>query len=259
MTTDAIDTAALDRALERLAATERLLIALDFDGTLSPIVPRPEEARALPEADEALQALVAAPDTTVVLVSGRSMASLEHVSGSPAHVLLVGSHGAEVKDDDGVHVELDDDERGRREALHRALESAVADHDGVWVEGKPAGFAVHTRRASDEAASAARAAARSAVEGIDGLTEREGKGVLEFAVKATSKGDSLRTLRESTGATGVLFAGDDVTDEDGFAVLGEGDLGLKVGPGETAAAYRVDDPAAVAGLLARLAALRAAR
>ncbi|AXH35437.1 trehalose-phosphatase [Humibacter sp. BT305] len=254
MSTDGTD---LDLALERLAATGHLLVALDFDGTLSPIVPRPEDARALPEADEALHALAAAPGTTVVLVSGRSMASLEHVSGSPEHVLLVGSHGAEVKDDEGVHVELDGDERVRREALHRALESAVADHADVWVEEKPAGFAVHTRRATDEVADAARASARAAVVGIDGLTEREGKGVLEFAVKATSKGDSVRTLRESTGATAVLFAGDDVTDEDGFAVLGEGDVGLKVGPGETAASYRVDDPAAVASLLTRLAALRA--
>ncbi|WP_378147382.1 trehalose-phosphatase [Cnuibacter sp. UC19_7] len=249
----------LDQAIERLATTEHLLVALDFDGTLSPIVERPEEARALPEADEALRALVAAPDTTVVLVSGRSMASLEHVTGSPEHVRLVGSHGVEVKDDDGVHVELDGDERARRDALHGVLESAVAGHAGVWVEEKPAGFAVHTRRAAADVADAARRAARAAAEDLDGLTEREGKGVIEFSVKSTSKGDSLRMLRERTGATAVLFAGDDVTDEDGFAALGEGDVGLKVGPGDTAASHRLDDPAGVAGLLARLAARRTAR
>jgi len=56
----------------------------------------------------------------------------------------------------------------------------------------------------------------------------------------------------------VLYAGDDVTDEDAFASLGPGDLGLKSGPGETVAPYRVADPAAVAAALDELARLREA-
>ena len=76
--------------------------------------------------------------------------------------------------------------------------------------------------------------------------------VLELAVVETSKGTALDVLRKRTGADAVLFAGDDVTDEKAFAVLRPGDLGVKVGPGETAAEYRVDDPEQMVALLALL-------
>ena len=68
--------------------------------------------------------------------------------------------------------------------------------------------------------------------------------------------DLLARLREAVGATAVLFAGDDVTDEDALRSLGEGDLGIRVGPGETAASHRVADPAAIGRLLGELADLR---
>jgi trehalose 6-phosphate phosphatase len=78
-------------------------------------------------------------------------------------------------------------------------------------------------------------------------------------VRDATKGDGVERLREHVGATGVLYAGDDVTDEDGFAVMHEGDVGVKVGPGETKAEFRVADPDAVSELLGRLAAARASR
>jgi trehalose 6-phosphate phosphatase len=56
-------------------------------------------------------------------------------------------------------------------------------------------------------------------------------------------------LREQIGPTGVLFVGDDVTDETAFVRLRDSDVGVKVGPGETAARYRVEDPEAVTELL----------
>jgi trehalose-6-phosphatase len=73
------DPAELQAALEALAATDRLLVALDFDGTLAPTVDRPEDARAVPAAREAIQRLVALEDTWVAYVSGRALDSLIQV------------------------------------------------------------------------------------------------------------------------------------------------------------------------------------
>ena len=64
---------------------------------------------------------------------------------------------------------------------------------------------------------------------------------------------AVKELRERTGATATLFIGDDVTDEDAFARLGAGDVGVKVGEGATAAEYRVEDPESVARLLTAFA------
>jgi trehalose 6-phosphate phosphatase len=81
-----------------------------------------------------------------------------------------------------------------------------------------------------------------------------GKAVLDLAVTDMSKGVALDRMR---GDAAVFFAGDDVTDETAFARLRPGDVGVKVGEGETAAPYRVADPAALADLLGELLAARA--
>ncbi|HEX3679655.1 MAG TPA: trehalose-phosphatase [Galbitalea sp.] len=77
-------------ALHELARVKRLLVALDFDGTLAPEVDDPETARAIPEARAAVLDLLELPNTRVALVSGRSLASLEQVSNLPDNALLVG-------------------------------------------------------------------------------------------------------------------------------------------------------------------------
>jgi trehalose 6-phosphate phosphatase len=80
--------------------------------------------------------------------------------------------------------------------------------------------------------------------------------VLEFSVRSTTKGEAVAHLRTYTDADAVLYAGDDVTDEDAFAALGTGDLALKSGPGETIAEHRVPGPEQVAAALTLLARLR---
>jgi trehalose 6-phosphate phosphatase len=245
-------------ALGLLATTPHLLVALDFDGTLSPTIDRPGEARALPDAQEAILRLAAMPKTSVALVSGRSLESLARVGQVPDDVLLVGSHGVEYRVDGESGIELTDGEKGTRERIHTILDEVAASHESVHVEEKPAGFALHTRLADEETTRSAERDAHDRVEAeTSGVTERRGKDVLEFAVRSATKGDAVHRLRALTGATAVLFAGDDVTDEDGFAALADGDFGLKVGAGETRAAFRVDAPADVAHLLDDLAELRA--
>ncbi|GAB3184391.1 hypothetical protein GCM10027060_21320 [Nesterenkonia halophila] len=83
--------------------------------------------------------------------------------------------------------------------------------------------------------------------------------VVEVPVVHATKGEAIRTLRRRTGAAAVFFAGDDVTDEQGFAVLGDDDVGVKVGTGETRAGHRISAPSDLAGVLAAIAARAEAR
>lgn len=116
--------------------------------------------------------------------------------------------------------------------------------------------AVHTRGLDPLVALAASQAAVGAAAAYGQVEVMHGKDVVEFLVAKATKGAALMALVEATGADAVLFLGDDVTDETVFARLRPTDIGIKVGPGDTAAAYRVDDPPAAAAVLALLASLR---
>ncbi|WP_246846542.1 trehalose-phosphatase [Humibacter ginsenosidimutans] len=258
MATTSADAQALKDALARLAATPRLLVALDFDGTVSPLVDNPSDSRVLPEARAALTELERMPDTWFAFVSGRPLANLVRVTEADDEVLLIASHGVEVRLEGGaVDVGLDDDEQARLAALSARLDAIVARTPGSKLEHKPVGLGLHTRGVPAEAAARADEAARDAAREVGGtFLERAGKDILEFSVRDATKGDGLQRLRRHVDATGMLFAGDDVTDEDGFAALGHDDIGIKVGQGETRARFRVADPDAVAGLLSQLVSLR---
>ncbi|MBN9605041.1 MAG: trehalose-phosphatase [Actinomycetales bacterium] len=251
--------ARLAAALARLAGAPTLLVALDFDGTLAPHIDEPERARALPAAREAALALAALADTRVAFVSGRALDSLLVVAEPTPELLLAGSHGVELRlsPDDEDAVGLDERETAARDALAALLHEVAEATPGSWVEVKPAGFALHTRRLDAETARRAQETARTRADAeIGDLTVRPGKDVLEFSVRDATKGDALVRLREATGADAVLYAGDDRTDEDGFAALGAGDMAIKVGTGESRAAYRVADPAEMTLALQRLLAER---
>ena len=243
---------------EQIATTPHLLVALDFDGTLAPLVDEPMSARMTAETRAAVQALSDLPDTDVAFVSGRSLDHLreiaEHEDDSP--VLLAGSHGAEYwVPQTGAETEADPEAARLRDRLRERAEEIVADAEGVWIERKSFGFAVHSRLAADPAAAAA-------VHGrVDDLMRaeapqwrrREGHDIVEYASRNEGKDAALARLRRITGATGVLFAGDDVTDEDALRSLGPDDLGIRVGPGETAASVRVADIGELAVFLRALA------
>lgn len=256
--TSPIDSA-LDEALASLARAPRILIALDFDGTLAPEVDVPDDARALPAAREAVDALRALPDTVVAYVSGRSLESLAHVAEYGDDLPLVGSHGLEVRlGPDDVRPAATDDDRARVAALLAHLEPLVEAVDGAWIEQKPAGFAVHTRVVEEVAARVLLETCRAVAAGVDAaMTVRDGKNLIEFSARDATKGDGLRVLREAFAVDAVLFAGDDVTDEDALAMLDDGDVGIKVGAAPTRAGYRVADSEGMVTVLARLGELRA--
>ena len=245
-------------ALRALAQTPRLLVALDFDGTLSPLVDEPMSARMLPAARAAVDALVAAPDTTVALVSGRSMPDLRIIAehDDDARVLLVGSHGAEHwVPGEGLLATVEDPEAvALRDRLRTAAEGLVARVPGAWIEPKTFGFAVPTRTV----APAQRAEVEASVDALVAAEaphwrRRTGHHIVEYAFRDEGKDAGVAWLRERTDATAVLFAGDDVTDEDALRSLRPGDVSVRVGAGETAATVRVADIPELADLLRRLA------
>jgi trehalose-phosphatase len=231
----------LETALAELSGHPEVLVALDFDGTLAPLQDDPENSRMLPEAREAVDALTGVDGVHVSLVTGRAFENIMRVANPHPEWFLVGSHGIEVvaphERDSYATPQLVPDE------LLQGFHQIARDIPGPRIEVKPFGLAIHTRGLEDDVALAAEAATRLLCdEWPDDLVIRSGHGILECAVSGRTKGDGLRSLWEALDVHATLFIGDDVTDEDGFAVLGSEDLGIKVGEGATKAAHRVADP-----------------
>ncbi|WP_043444559.1 trehalose-phosphatase [Arthrobacter sp. L77] len=250
---------ALRVALQALASTPHLLVALDFDGTLAPLVERAEDARALPASAAAVRVLAGLPRTTTALISGRALDSLRAVADPPADTMLIGSHGAETwTGPDRAPLALTPDQSDLLARAVAVVERVVAAHAGTRIEFKPAGVVLHTRTAADAVADAAVAAARTELALLDGVGITDGKRVLEISVVEADKGQGLTLLRQAAAATAVFFAGDDVTDEHAQQTLGADDVGIRIGPGDTAASFSVATPEAFTEVLEELATLRAA-
>jgi len=241
-------------ALEALGGASRLLVALDFDGTLSPIVAVPADARPVPGVLGLLGQLSGTPDTQVVLVSGRSRHDLAAVSGAGDVVMLIGSHGQEI----GADLALTEDESALLAEIRAHVAGAVGGIPGVRVEDKPAGLAVHVRGCAQADGERALDLIRDLADEMAGTFCLEGKLVIEMSTRPLDKGSALRALIAADPERRVLFAGDDITDESAMSVLRRDDIAIRVGPGESLARYRVPDPQSMVEVLSVLAHVRAA-
>ncbi len=239
-------------ALEGLRDVERLLVALDFDGTISPIVAVPSAARPVPGALDLLGRLGAAPATEVVLVSGRSRHDLAAVSGAGGVALLIGSHGQEI----GADLTLSEPEGLLLAEIRADVARALVDIPGVRVEDKPAGLAVHVRGSAQADGEHALDLVRGLADEMAGTFCLEGKLVIELSTRPLDKGSALGALIATDPGRSVLFAGDDVTDESAMAVLRPEDVSIRVGPGESLARFRVHDPVEMVEVLTQLADIR---
>jgi trehalose-phosphatase len=243
--------------LERLrqaASAPVLLVASDYDGTLSPIVDRPEDARPLRESIVALHALAEMPQTHVAIISGRSLTQLGEMTGLPDSVHLVGSHGSEFDPDFAAR--LTPVQSGLVETLRDQLSAISEEFPGTTIEAKPASVAFHYRNADPATQEAAVKRVESGPATLEGAIIKRGKMVIELAVSPVNKGDALDRIRHRVGAAAAIFVGDDITDEDAFQTLRGPDIGIKVGEGGSAAAFRVGSVEEVARLLATLAEFR---
>ena len=249
----------------RIRAADRVLIASDFDGTLSPIVPHPDDAYILPECAEALTQLAELPRFDVAIVSGRAVEDVRNRAGLP-NAICCGNHGMEIAAP-GMAIEDDAAEQARliMAGLRRALEPAVSQINGAFVEDKGMSLSVHSRMTPEELEPKVREIVRDATAGAvaDGkIIVVQGKKVLDIRpAAARDKGAALRfimdTLQRTTGTQLFpIYIGDDTTDEDAFREVNRsGGISVLVGEPdrETAAAYRLDSPADVAAFLTNLA------
>jgi len=240
----------LRAAVTRIARVPLLLVACDYDGTLAPIVQDPTEAVPLPEAVAAVRTLASLPQTTVAVVSGRALRDLAALSRLPSEVHLVGSHGSEF--DVGFVQRLAPELVDLHARLHTELKAIIGRHPGVRLETKPASIAMHTRGVDPDIAAGAVDAVRNGPATWPDVHTTQGKEVIELSVISTHKGTAVDALRTQLSASAVLFIGDDITDENAFQNLHGPDVGIKVGPGETLAAFRVSDPTEASRVLALL-------
>lgn len=254
-----------------LADPRRTLVALDFDGTLAPIVENPDDARAHPEAVPAL-ARLAPKVAAVAVVTGRPAAVAVRnggFAGVPGleRLTVLGHYGAERWDARTGTVSAPAPHPGvdaARTELPGVLEAA-GDRQGIWVEEKGRAVAVHTRRADDpQAAFDALRAPLTELAARHGLIVEPGRMVLELRPPGMDKGAALLRYVRETGAATVLYAGDDLGDLPAFAAVEElrsDEIpGLLVCSGSTEvtelaerADLVVDGPAGVVRLLRELA------
>ncbi|MEJ3744532.1 trehalose-phosphatase [Actinomycetes bacterium KLBMP 9797] len=240
----------LRAAIGRIARVPQLLVACDYDGTLAPIVADPIDAVPLPEAVAAVRALATLPQTTVAVVSGRALRDLAALSRLPSEVRLVGSHGTEF--DIGFVTRLAPELVETRTRLQTVVREIVAEQAGVRLESKPASVAVHLRAAEPEVAGRVAEALRTGPATWPGVSVTNGKQVMELSVLSADKGAAVDQLRAQISASAALVIGDDATDEPAFARLHGPDVGIRIGAGDTAAAYRVAEPIDAARVLALL-------
>lgn len=215
---------------------------LDVDGTILHFADTPDGVAASDRVARLLRQISRSLQGAVALVSGRSIANLDHLFGP--HVLpLAGLHGLERRDARGrLHM------LGEAEALEhlRAPLSELADSlDGVLLEDKGRALAVHYRMAPDKAGEIRQRVETLVRPSVRDLRIIHGKMVSEIKPRHADKGSAIQAFMDEAPFVGrvPVFIGDDVTDEDGFvAVNALKGLSIHVGDGAASAArYRLPD------------------
>jgi len=245
-----LDAAQLASLRERLTGASGLLLCLDFDGTLAPIVDDPDDAAMTRATEGLLRRLAGAPNVTVALVSGRSVADLRERAGLDG-VRYAGNHGLEW--DDGVA----EFAREKRPAMERALgtlRAELAAVPGCRVEDKGLTGTIHYRETPAERTGEVVETVEDVVASRAGIRCTRGKAILELRPDVPAGKDrAVERLRERHPDHVPMFVGDDVTDEDGFRAVADDGVGILVGDrDDTAASARVPDTDGVAMLLAWL-------
>ena len=250
-------TACLGEIRGQLANLPRVLVASDFDGTLSPIVDRPADAALDPSAPVLLERLAAGfPRLQLAFLSGRGLVDLEPRLGRfTRNAILAGNHGLEIRGQgmDWIHPGVSSG-RIALAGISEQLAELMRPLPGVEIEDKGASVTLHYRRLADENLQAFHNLLES-VRIPDGIRLHEGKKVYEFRPRVDwNKGFAIRRIADEMGIEdrAILFLGDDVTDEDAFDELGPEAITVHVGlPTDVSGArFSAADPADVVRFLA---------
>ena len=238
----------------------KLLLLLDYDGTLVEIAPRPELASPTPALLRLLTRLINRLDYAVVVVSGRPLRNLLTLLPIPG-LNYIGSHGGEglifgKPFEALVGKSASEEIFGWKKQLAELLEHVT----GWWLEDKPQGFVLHYRQVSPgQEDQLLKIIEPWKADIIDQGSYQilPGKKVMEVLPCGVNKGAAIQQILLSDDFIGyfTLYIGDDITDESVFAVIQSEGLAFKVGGTEqpTKAAYFIENPAQVREFLALLA------
>lgn len=220
---------------------------LDFDGTLTEMAPRPEAVRISSGLVPTLAALSTHLDGALAIVTGRREADID-LFLDPLHLPLASEHGSQYRLADGSRPAVTPPDLA---PVMQAATQLSVQYAGLLVEPKRASVALHYRLAP-HLEDLCRSTLLHAMQHVQGVELMEGKFVLEVKPRGVHKGQAITdfmTLPPFAGRIPV-FAGDDVTDESGFAAVSAlGGWGIKVGEGPTLAQHRCMTPAALRGWL----------
>ena len=236
------------RLADAIAQRKRVALFLDYDGTLREIVTDPAAAAPTPAMLDLLHRLVGLAGVDVTIISGRTAADLDRfVGGFP--FALVAEHGADVRPANGrAWARMDHDVNyGWKAQVRPVLDLFAASTPGSFIEDKRTSLVWHYRRADPEfgAWKANQLAAElAAVSANQPVTVRHGKKIVEATAAEVNKGAAVDRLIHGQGYDLVVCAGDDATDETMFRLTVAELMSVRVGRGDTRAAYRVADPAA---------------
>lgn len=251
------------RHVRQWLGARHLLLITDFDGTLSTLAPTPDEAVLSPEVRRALGLVAVHPRTTLAVVSGRRIDDVRERTEAVA-AYVGGLHGLEISGPSSTfaHPVLRKAESAIAD-IKRAAEVALAWCPGAILEDKQYALTLHVRRVPPVEAGRALGQfvelAQSALD-ADLLRVLPGKQVLELLPAVDwHKGKAVEWIRSAvdvgpTTGVGVVYLGDDRTDEDAFATLGSRGISIGVGdrPHDHLIQYRLASPASVGRCFERL-------
>ncbi|MCH9687941.1 MAG: trehalose-phosphatase [Deltaproteobacteria bacterium] len=230
---------------------------LDYDGTLTPVRARPQDAVLADDTRQLIRRL--AERCFVAVVTGRGLADVQAQVDLPS-IVYAANHGLEISGP-AIAFEVDPSLRATFAALRPEVDALVEGIEGVVVEHKGFSIAIHFRLAPPDRVDALLAGVDAIEAAHPTLRKGTGKKVVELRPALDwHKGAAVRWLCEQLAARGPrprpLMLGDDRTDEDALQVVREDGVGIFVGQPQwiTAAHYSLRDPAAVAQLLERLVA-----
>lgn len=242
-------------ALAALAQSSRVMLCLDYDGTIAEIVEDPACATPHPEAPSLLRRIAARPDRAVLtIVSGREISVLRRFLEIDEGLILVGVHGLQILWPDGTREMSVGASRADLARLRAWVSANVPIDAGFRIEDKEFSIALHYRCVPAENASRIRDAFAEFVEtSTSTLTLSPGKCVIEALPRIAGKGHAVRALRRRFSEFVPVYFGDDLSDEEAFAAVGDEGLSIFVGPErQSAARYRVDSPRDVIRALTEL-------
>lgn len=247
--------ARLERELARGAG---LVAILDYDGTLTPIVPSPRAAVLAPSVRTTLLRLAASDRARLAILSGRALADVRARVGID-DVIYGGCHGLEIQGR-GLAFRHPRVRAARIVAAQRTLAAGAEAIPGSRVEFKGLAVSLHYRRVAPSRRRAVRELVTRVLRRVPDLALISGREVFDFVPRVRwSKGEAARWIARRAGRTlrrgrpVVVYAGDDATDEAAFAALKGRALTVRVGDGPSVAEYRVRDVRAMQAVLRRLA------